>query len=226
MKVKNSGEIPEGRASAQYFFGFIIPAKHSGCHTGWIIHVDLKWLASSISEGLACARGLQSSDNYPPTHLTSHRPQRRWFRVFVSSKCSTNFSTVLAEFSPPFFQNPQSSHSHTSLLKSDWAAHVWFWPWICNKAHLSLRQVPLLLCLHPVKNQGKVSLVSITVHSISQEKGIFLPDFDLNIHISLLLCNPCSFSKSFPQTELSVLGSNLYPGWDILLNWDTPPCCC
>lgn len=60
MKVKNSGGIPEGRASAQYFFGFIIPAKHSGCHRVNNPHGP-EWLASSISEGLACARGLQSS---------------------------------------------------------------------------------------------------------------------------------------------------------------------
>lgn len=177
-----------------------------------------------------CKRLTELSDNYPPIHLTNHKPQSRWFIVFVSSKCSTNFSTVLAEFSPPFFQNLQSYHSHTSLLKSDWAAYVRFWPWICSKAHLSLRQVLLFLCLHPVRNQGEDSLMSITVHSISQEKGIFLLDFDLNIHSSLLLYNPHSFSKSFPQTELSALGSNLYPGWwitwDILLSWYTQPYCC
>lgn len=36
-------------------------------------------------------------------------------------------------------------------------------------------EVLLLLCLHP--DEGEASLVSITIHSLFQEKGIFLPRF-------------------------------------------------
>lgn len=122
---ENSGGIPEGRVSAQYFFGFIFPAKNSGCHIGWLIHVHLNgWPLPALEVWL-----MQEADTafWQSSFSLSHQsqPQRRWFRAFVSSKYSS--PTVLAGL-VPFFGNLGLLIPTLLHHQGYWAIRTWSWP--------------------------------------------------------------------------------------------------
>lgn len=191
----------------QYFCGFIVLAKNSGCHTRWLIYVHLNggplpphkvWFGQEAYKTF-----------WQSTSSCSHQSQAigRRFAAFVSSQCGMAPHQCWLNFLFLSLETSVLSCLCCSILKvtKQRTCDPDPRPGIKQICLWGRLEVLLLLRLCPVKDQGEDALGFITVHSLFQEKEIFfLPRLHaLNSDLSLRLCNnPPPFSKSFPQTVL------------------------